>query len=82
MVVYIRAADAGEFLIKYQVYWVVVFPMICRLSIATILLNFFGDGFLAAHRMYDDNGSTDIQPFQQFRNGGDFVGFLTGFYLT
>jgi hypothetical protein len=41
-----------------------------------------GDFFLAAHRIYGDNGALQGKGFDQFWNGGDFIGFVIGLELA
>ena len=44
--------------------------------------NRLGDFFLAPHGVNGDNGSPQVQGFDQFRDGGDLIGLVSGFELA
>ncbi len=44
--------------------------------------NRLGDFFLAPHGVDGDNGSLQVQGFDQFRDGGDLIGLVRGLELA
>ena len=49
--------------------------------IASLLYDLPGDSFLAAHCIDGHYASRDVEHFEQFGNGGDFIGLFIGFHL-